>query len=104
MCSWYHRVLRWTLREAIQPHVDVYLTKETMESVTSAFPYLVDKNKASGGGDVAGIRFHIMEKMQNQGDLLESLSLQEAPYALQDIGGVSVQPFEGTFSGSLIIP
>ena len=45
--------LGWTLGGAIQPHVDIYLTEETFESVKIAFPYLVQKEFATGGGDVS---------------------------------------------------
>lgn len=44
--------LGWTLHGAIQPHVDIYLSEETFEAVKIAFPYLVQKEFASGGGDV----------------------------------------------------
>ncbi len=42
----------WTLRGAIQPHIDVYLSQETFSEVRRSFPYLVSKQFASGGGDV----------------------------------------------------
>lgn len=43
----------WTLRGAIQPHVDLYVTMHTFREVQRAFPYLVSKEFASGGGDVS---------------------------------------------------
>ncbi|KAI1797581.1 beta-lactamase-like protein [Ganoderma leucocontextum] len=48
----------WTLHGAIQPYVDIYLSKETFEAVKVAFPYLVKKEFASGGGDVPEFRWH----------------------------------------------
>ena len=33
----------WTLRGAIQPHVDLYVTMHTFREVQRAFPYLVSK-------------------------------------------------------------
>lgn len=40
----------WCFRqECIIP---VYLNRETYETVATSFPYLVDRKKASGGGDV----------------------------------------------------
>jgi len=47
--------LGWTLNNAIQSHIDIYLSQETFTEVKRAFPYLVAKEFASGGGDV--IRF-----------------------------------------------
>ncbi|KAH9912236.1 beta-lactamase-like protein, partial [Epithele typhae] len=48
----------WTLRGAIQSHVDIYCSEETFEAVKVTFPYLVRKEFASGGGDVPEFRWH----------------------------------------------
>ncbi len=53
-------LLGWTLGGAIQPHVDIYLTEETFESVKIAFPYLVQKEFATGGGDVSDNRHFLV--------------------------------------------
>ncbi|KAI8995417.1 beta-lactamase-like protein [Trametes punicea] len=50
----------WTLHGAIQPYIDVYVSPETYEEVERAFPYLVDKMRASGGGDVPEFRWHLI--------------------------------------------
>ena len=42
----------WTLNNAIQAHIDVYVSQHTFTEVQRAFPYLVSKEFASGGGDV----------------------------------------------------
>jgi hypothetical protein len=42
----------WTLRGAIQKHIDLYVSQTTFEEVQRSFPYLVAKEFASGGGDV----------------------------------------------------
>lgn len=42
----------WTLGSAIQQHIDVYVSQATFREVQRAFPYLVAKEFASGGGDV----------------------------------------------------
>lgn len=47
----------WTLRGAIQPHIDVYLSQETFAGAQRSFPYLVSKQFASGGGDVGILVF-----------------------------------------------
>ena len=43
----------WTLHENIQPYIDIYCSQETFIEVQRAFPYLVSKEFASGGGDVS---------------------------------------------------
>jgi len=52
----------WT--SAIQSHIDVYVSRDTFLQVQRAFPYLVSKEFASGGGDVAQFKWHIIEPNQ----------------------------------------
>ncbi|KAI8817804.1 beta-lactamase-like protein, partial [Fimicolochytrium jonesii] len=55
---------QWTIggkHLCVQDHIDVYLSPQTMGVVSSSFPYLVDKGKATGGGDVPSLRFHVFE-------------------------------------------
>ena len=40
----------WCLRQHIS--IPIYLNRPTYDIVSASFPYLVDKNKASGGGDM----------------------------------------------------
>jgi len=47
-----YRALGWTLNNAIQSHIDVYVSQDTLVEVQRSFPYLVAKEFASGGGDV----------------------------------------------------
>ncbi len=51
----------WTLGRVVQSYVDVYLTQETMNTVEGMFPYLVDRRKATGGGGVGALRWHIID-------------------------------------------
>ncbi|KAI6005123.1 beta-lactamase-like protein [Pisolithus orientalis] len=51
----------WTLGAAIQQHIDVYVSGNTFREVERAFPYLVSKEFASGGGDVPEFKWHIIE-------------------------------------------
>jgi len=51
----------WTLRGAIQKHIDVYVSRETLAEIKRTFPYLVAKEFASGGGDVPEFKWHIIE-------------------------------------------
>ncbi|KAL0097743.1 beta-lactamase-like protein [Phycomyces blakesleeanus] len=52
---------QWTLHGAIQKNIDIYLSPETMETVASTFPYLVDSIHATGGGDVATFKYNIFD-------------------------------------------
>ncbi|KZV63129.1 Metallo-hydrolase/oxidoreductase [Peniophora sp. CONT] len=54
----------WTLRGVIQPHIDVYVSRTTFNEVQRAFPYMIAKEQASGGGDVPEFRWHIFEDYQ----------------------------------------
>jgi hypothetical protein len=45
-------ITAWTLNNAIQSHINVYVSQETFTEVKRSFPYLVAKEFASGGGDV----------------------------------------------------
>ncbi|KAI9022119.1 beta-lactamase-like protein [Hyaloraphidium curvatum] len=52
---------QWTIgpkEYRTQDAIDVYLNEETLDVVAGAFPYLVDKKRATGGGDVTSLRFH----------------------------------------------
>ncbi|KAI5123712.1 hypothetical protein M0805_000306 [Coniferiporia weirii] len=51
----------WTLNGNIQSHIDLYASQATFGEVQRAFPYLVSKEFASGGGDVPEFRWHIIE-------------------------------------------
>ncbi|TDL28865.1 hypothetical protein BD410DRAFT_781421 [Rickenella mellea] len=68
----------WTLHEAIQSHIDIYVSKATFVEVERAFPYLVSKEFASGGGDVPEFKWHIIE--------------DKIPFELEDTG-IFVTPF-----------
>ena len=47
----------WTLEGVIQPSIDIYLTQQTLTDISRAFPYLVSREHASGGGDVRYLQF-----------------------------------------------
>lgn len=52
----------WTMGGVIQRHVDIYLTQECMTVVEGMFPYLVDRSKSTGGGDVPTLRWNIIDR------------------------------------------
>ncbi|KAI6045082.1 beta-lactamase-like protein [Pisolithus marmoratus] len=68
----------WTLRAAIQQHIDVYVSADTFRDVERTFPYLVSKEFASGGGDVPEFKWHIIE--------------DKVPFEIKDTG-VWITPF-----------
>lgn len=49
----------WCVRQG-RP-MPIYLTRATVETVAASFPYLVDKTKASGGGDLPTLQFHVID-------------------------------------------
>ncbi|GAA5993462.1 hypothetical protein JCM10908_002202 [Rhodotorula pacifica] len=52
----------WTLRGAIQRSIPIYLTQETFNEVSKAFPYLTNAGKVTGGGDVPALTRHIFDE------------------------------------------
>ncbi|OCB85204.1 developmentally regulated GTP-binding protein [Sanghuangporus baumii] len=54
----------WTLHGNIQPYIDIYVSQATYTEIGRAFPYLLSKEFASGGGDVPEFRWHIIEDRQ----------------------------------------
>ncbi|KAM5537261.1 hypothetical protein V8D89_008991 [Ganoderma adspersum] len=69
----------WTLRGAIQPHIDIYLSEETFAEVKVTFPYLVQKELATGGGDVPEFRWH-------------PYIVDREPFEIGDTG-ITIKPF-----------
>ncbi|PHZ11701.1 uncharacterized protein RHIMIDRAFT_285188 [Rhizopus microsporus ATCC 52813] len=51
----------WTLGSSIQSRINVYLSSEAMELVARTFPYLVDSSLATGGGQVADFKYHVLD-------------------------------------------
>ncbi|KAL4069423.1 beta-lactamase-like protein [Scleroderma citrinum] len=68
----------WTLRNAIQECLDIYVSEDTFREVKRSFPYLVSKEFASGGGDVPDFKWHIIE--------------DKVPFEIKDTG-LWVTPF-----------
>jgi len=68
----------WTLRGAIQPHIDIYVSQATLVEVKRSFPYMVSKEFASGGGDVPDFQWHIVE--------------DRIPFEIKDTG-IKITPF-----------
>lgn len=51
----------FTGHHSIQPHVDVWADRPTLDVIASAFPYLLNPAAATGGGFVSDLRFHLIE-------------------------------------------
>ncbi|GAA6020459.1 hypothetical protein JCM10207_000007 [Rhodosporidiobolus poonsookiae] len=51
----------WTLRGAIQPSIPIYLTQDTFDGVSKAFPYLTNAGRATGGGDIPALTWHVFD-------------------------------------------
>lgn len=84
------------MNNAIQSHIDIYVSQHTFTEVTRAFPYLgtsfpsqeysdlrfalVSREFASGGGDVPEFKWHIID--------------EKVPFEIGDTG-IQVLPFAG---------
>lgn len=51
---------QWTLGGAVQKHIDIFLSSETMDTIATTFPFLVDARNATGGGDVATFNYQVI--------------------------------------------
>jgi phosphoribosyl 1,2-cyclic phosphodiesterase len=51
----------WTGHGCLQDTVNIWADRETQAVVATTFPYLVDQNRATGGGFVSSLQFHTME-------------------------------------------
>lgn len=71
----------WTLKGIIQDYIDIYLDLNTFNEIKRAFPYLVSKGFATGGGDVPDFRWHIVEA--------------NAPFSIGGEDGFWITPFYG---------
>ncbi|KIY52801.1 hypothetical protein FISHEDRAFT_34626 [Fistulina hepatica ATCC 64428] len=70
----------WTLHKQVQDHVDIYASEATYNEVQRAFPYLVDKKFATGGGAVPEFNWHIV--------------YNNVPFQLEN-SDVTIRPFNG---------
>ncbi|KAI8321341.1 hypothetical protein GQ54DRAFT_298076 [Martensiomyces pterosporus] len=77
---------QWTMSLGMM--IPVYLDKETLETVSSAFPYLVDNRKATGGGDVPSLDFRVIEEpyraFECQGIEFQPLRVEHGKYGNGD--------------------
>lgn len=86
----------WTMPNAaagegpIQDHVDVYCDATTMGEVERTFPYLVDRNRATGGGDVPKFVWHVFDSSIPGPD--EIASDVEPGFTIPEIDGLRVIP------------
>ncbi|KAN0124941.1 Beta-lactamase-like protein [Russula decolorans] len=69
----------WTLKGSIQQFIDVYVSQATFAEVERAFPYMVAREFASGGGDIPEFKWHIFE--------------DKVPIDVAD-SGILITPFE----------
>ncbi|KAJ3074817.1 hypothetical protein HDU98_010086 [Podochytrium sp. JEL0797] len=79
----------WTIDSRVQNSIDIYLNKEAMAVVAGAFPYLVDSKKATGGGQIAALVFHVFDAED-----APAWELTPEGFPILDIDGLPVIPFE----------
>ncbi|KAJ2965106.1 hypothetical protein NQZ79_g193 [Umbelopsis isabellina] len=55
----------WTSGGNLQTSVPIYLNDETFAVISRAFPYLVNKANATGGGEVASFTFNVIKSNES---------------------------------------
>lgn len=84
----------WTLGGVIQDHVDVYCSRQCFGTVAAMFPYLVDASRATGGGGVGDLKFHIIDAQKPfEVQLLSGDSITVTPLPAHH-GSMDGAPFE----------
>ncbi|GAA5876705.1 hypothetical protein JCM1840_000767 [Sporobolomyces johnsonii] len=68
----------WTLRGHIQSSIPIYCTQETFVEIDRAFPYLTSAGKATGGGDIPALTWHIF----SDSEAFELLGVRVVPLAV----------------------
>jgi len=79
----------WTGHGCIQKSVDIWADEETMRVVRGAFPYLVDRGQATGGGFVSDLQFRPM----TAGQPLVFSGLEVLPLAVEHGACSDGQPY-----------
>lgn len=52
----------WTLGGFIQDSIPIYCSQRTYDSVSETFPYMIDSQKATGGGDIPAFQWHVIDE------------------------------------------
>ncbi|KAI8915875.1 beta-lactamase-like protein [Gorgonomyces haynaldii] len=65
-------------KQPVQDVVPIYLNQETLDVVSRAFPYLYNRQQATGGGEVAKLEFNLIEHGK--------------PF---NVSGIDIVPFDG---------
>ncbi|KAJ3295001.1 hypothetical protein HK104_003112 [Borealophlyctis nickersoniae] len=84
---------QWTIglnAHRVQEYIDIYCSPETLQVVERTFPYMVDKRHATGGGDVASLRFHVFGEGGFKPFMIEELEV--IPFEVEH-GKIGAKPF-----------
>ncbi|KAJ9116860.1 hypothetical protein QFC22_004517 [Naganishia vaughanmartiniae] len=68
--------------------IPIYLSRATLDAVAQQFPYLVDKNQATGGGDVPSLNFRVFDDPLVDGEGVGGESMADG----FDVHGIWVVP------------
>ncbi|KAI8619809.1 beta-lactamase-like protein [Chytriomyces sp. MP71] len=85
-----HGDIDYFKHEQARPSIPVYLNKETYAVVSGAFPYIVDRKKATGGGQIPALDFIVFDDK----DLALSPSTPDGQFYRLKIDELDVIPFE----------
>ena len=87
------------MRGAIQQFIDVYVSQATFAEVERAFPYMVAREFASGGGDVRGSQYNALVTsftsfVSQIPEFKWHIFEDKVPIDVAD-SGILITPFEG---------
>lgn len=74
--------------------IPIYLSRATLSAVAQQFPYLVDKNQATGGGDVPSLVFKVFNDEEADVDDESGIRRGEG----FDVHGIRIVPLAGKLS------
>lgn len=73
---------QWTM--SLKVSIPIYCDQDTMNTIAGAFGYMVDTEKATGGGQVPDLQFHVLEKpfkaFECQGIMFQPLRVEHGKY------------------------
>lgn len=75
----------WTLGRFIQDSIQIYCSQATFDAVKGMFPYMIDSDKATGGGDIPAFDWHIINEdeqfwIESCGVSVETLKVEHGRY------------------------
>lgn len=75
----------WTLGRFIQDSIQIYCSQTTYDAVKAMFPYMIDSDKATGGGDIPAFDWHVIDEdkefwVESCGISVQALKVEHGRY------------------------